>query len=139
MAGVNKVILLGNLGKDPVVRSIEGGNKVANFSLATNRFFKGQDGNPVEETEWHNIVLWGRLAEIAEKYLNKGSKVYIEGRIRTRQYDDKEGNKRYITEIVGETMNMLGSRPDGSDNGPRHDNEPTSTGEVPTVDDDLPF
>lgn len=133
------MILLGNLGKDPVVRSIEGGNKVANFSLATNRVFKGQDGNPVEETEWHNIVLWGRLAEIAEKYLTKGSKIYVEGRIRSRQYDDKEGIKRYITEIVGETMNMLGSRSDGSDNGSKHEAEPTSSGEVPTVDDDLPF
>lgn len=133
------MILLGNLGKDPVVRSIETGNKVANFSLATNRIFKGQDGNPVEETEWHNIVLWGRLAEIAEKYLTKGSKIYLEGRIRTRQYDDKEGNKRYITEIVGETMNMLGSRTDGGENGPKAEAEHPSTGDVPMVDDDLPF
>ncbi|MDX9940639.1 MAG: single-stranded DNA-binding protein [Bacteroidales bacterium] len=139
MAGVNKVILLGNLGKDPVVRTIESGNKVANFSLATNRIFKGQDGNPVEETEWHNIVLWGRLAEIAEKYLNKGSKVYIEGRIRSRQYDDKEGIKRYITEIVGETMNMLGSRTDTNEHGQKSEPESTSMGETPIVEDDLPF
>ena len=139
MAGVNKVILLGNLGKDPVVRSIESGNKVANFSLATNRVFKGQDGNPVEETEWHNIVLWGRLAEIAEKYLNKGRQVYIEGRIRTRQYDDKDGNKRYITEIVGESMNLVGPRPDESSPGQKSESEHTSVGEPPVVEDDLPF
>ncbi len=139
MAGVNKVILLGNLGKDPVVRSLESGAKVANFSLATSRTYKGQDGNPVEETEWHNVSLWGNLADLAEKYLTKGRQVFIEGRIRTRQYDDKEGVKRYITEIIGENMTFVGSRPDGQDSGPKSSSEPPNTGDVPAVEDDLPF
>jgi single-strand DNA-binding protein len=108
MSGVNKVILVGNLGKDPEVRSIEGGAKVATFSLATNEVFKGKDGNKVEQTEWHNIVVWRGLAELAEKYLRKGSQIYLEGRIKTRSWDDKEGNKKYITEIVGDNMTFLG-------------------------------
>lgn len=139
MAAVNKAILLGNLGKDPILRTLESGNKVANFSLATNRAYKGADGNLVEETEWHNIVLWGKLAELAEKYLVKGRQVYIEGRITNRQYDDKEGNRRYITEIVGENMVFVGGR-DGS-NGPSSKPSNDAPGSVnePMVDDDLPF
>jgi len=137
MAGVNKVILLGHLGKDPVVRSLESGTKVASFTLATNRFYKGQDGNPVEETEWHNIVLWSNLADLAEKYLTKGRQVYIEGRLRTRQYDDKDGNKRYVTEVVGENMTFVGPKPGDSDS--RKEPDPPMTGDVPTVEDDLPF
>ena len=137
MAGVNKVILLGNLGKDPLVRSLESGAKVASFTLATNRFFKGQDGNPVEETEWHNVVLWGNLADLAEKYLTKGRQVFIEGRLRTRQYDDKEGVKRYVTEIVAENMTFVGSKPGEAES--RKATEPPLTGETPTVEDDLPF
>jgi single-strand DNA-binding protein len=137
MAGVNKVILLGNLGKDPVVRSLESGAKVASFTLATNRFFKGKDGNPVEETEWHNVVLWGNLADLAEKYLTKGRQVFIEGRIRTRQYDDKEGVKRYVTEIVAENMTFVGPKPGEADS--HKGAEPPLTGETPTVEDDLPF
>lgn len=139
MAGLNKVILMGNLGKDPVVRSLEGGNKVATLALATNRFYKGQDGNPVEETEWHNVVLWGNLADLAEKYLVKGRQVFIEGRIRTRQWEDKEGNKRYTTEIVGENMTFVGSRPEGQESGGKSGNDAPLTGDVPTVEDDLPF
>ncbi len=139
MAGLNKVLLMGNLGKDPEVRSFEGGNKVATLALATNRFYKNKDGDPVEETEWHNVVLWGKQAELAEKYLSKGSKIFIEGRIRTRQYDDKEGVKRYITEIIGENMTFVGSRPDGQDSGAKTSSEPPTTGDVPTVEDDLPF
>lgn len=137
MAGVNKVILLGNLGKDPLVRSLESGAKVASFTLATNRFFKGQDGNPVEETEWHNVVLWGNLADLAEKYLSKGRQVFIEGRLRTRQYDDKEGVKRYVTEIVAENMTFVGPKPGEAES--RKTAEPPLTGETPTVEDDLPF
>ncbi|MCD4771871.1 MAG: single-stranded DNA-binding protein [Bacteroidales bacterium] len=108
MAGVNKVILIGNLGKDPEVRHLESGVSVANFPIATTESYKSKDGNKVEHTEWHNIVLWRGLAEISEKYLKKGDKVYIEGRIRTRQWDDKDGNKRYTTEILCDNMNMLG-------------------------------
>ena len=139
MSGVNKVILIGNLGKDPEVRSIEGGAKVASFSLATNEVFKGKDGNKVEQTEWHNIVVWRGLAELAEKYLKKGSQIYLEGRIKTRSWDDKEGNKRYITEIVGDTMIFLG-KPVGSggDSAPAHSPsvEPIGSGDD---EGDLPF
>ncbi len=110
MSGVNKVILLGNLGKDPEVRALENGNKVTTFSLATSRSYKGQDGQRVEETEWHKVVLWGNLAELAEKYLSKGRKVFIEGRLKTRSWDDKEGQKRYTTEVVAENMTFVDSR-----------------------------
>lgn len=137
MAGLNKVILLGHLGKDPVVRSLEKGGKVASFTLATNRFYKGQDGNPVEETEWHNIVLWGNLADLAEKYLAKGRQVFIEGRLRSRQYDDKDGNKRYITEVVGENLTFVGTKPGEADSKKMH--EPPIIGDAPVVEDDLPF
>lgn len=109
MAGINKVILVGNLGKDPEIRSVNDGRKVASFSLATTETYKNKNGEKVENTEWHNIVYFGAIAEVIEKYLRKGSQIYVEGKIRTRSYDDKEGNKRYITEIVGDQMTMLGS------------------------------
>ena len=105
---VNKVILVGNLGKDPELRYTPSGAAVATFSLATTNPFKDRDGN--RQTEWHNIVAWRQLAEICGKFLHKGKQVYIEGRIQTRSYDDRDGNKRYITEIVAEQMQMLGSR-----------------------------
>ncbi len=139
MSGVNKVILIGNLGKDPEVRSIEGGAKVASFSLATNEVYKGRDGNKVEQTEWHNIVVWRGLAELAEKYLKKGSQIYLEGKIKTRSWDDKEGNKRYITEIVGDTMTFLGKPMGDSGNSGQSSSpseEPIGTGED---EGDLPF
>ncbi len=112
MAGVNKVILVGNLGKDPEVRYLEGGTAVANFSLATTESYKDKQGNRIEQTEWHNIVVWRGLAEVAEKYLKKGSQVYVEGKLRTRSYDDKDGVKRYSTEIVADNMTMLGGKRD---------------------------
>lgn len=105
---VNKVILLGNLGKDPELRYTPSGTAVATFTIATSEKFKGRDGENQEKTEWHNIVAWRQLAEICGKYLHKGKQVYIEGRIQTRSYDDKDGNKRYITEIVADQMQMLG-------------------------------
>jgi len=105
---VNKVILVGNLGKDPELRYTASGAAVATFSLATSERYKDRDGNSQEKTEWHNIVAWRQLAEICGKYLNKGRQVYIEGRIQTRSYDDRDGNKRYITEIVADQMQMLG-------------------------------
>ncbi len=117
MAGVNKVILVGNLGKDPEVRHLEGGNSVANFTLATNEYYKDKQGARVERTEWHNISAWRGLAELAEKYLKKGSQVYVEGKLRTRQYQDKDQQTRYITEIIAEEISLLGSRPGGSSNG----------------------
>ncbi|MFN8416976.1 MAG: single-stranded DNA-binding protein [Cytophagaceae bacterium] len=109
MAGINKVILVGNLGKDPEVKSFEGGRKVASFPLATTESYKNKNGERVDQTEWHNVVYWGPIAEVIEKYLRKGSQIYVEGKIRTRSYDDKDGNKRYITEIMGDQMTMLGS------------------------------
>lgn len=112
-AGVNKVILVGNLGKDPEVRHLEGGVSVANFTLATNDYYKDKSGARIERTEWHNIAAWRGLAEVAEKYLRKGHQVYIEGRIRTRQYQDKDNQTRYITEIVADEMSMLGGKPHG--------------------------
>jgi single-strand DNA-binding protein len=113
MAGVNKVILVGNLGKDPEVRHLEGGNSVANFTLATNEYYKDKQGARVERTEWHNISAWRGLAELAEKYLKKGSQVYVEGKLRTRQYQDKDQQTRYITEIIAEEISLLGGRPGG--------------------------
>jgi len=117
---VNKVILLGNVGKDPEVRYFDNGGSVANFTLATTeRGYTAANGTQVpDRTEWHNIVLWRGLAEIAEKYVKKGSKLFIEGKIRTRSYDDTAGNKRYITEIWGDNMELLDRKPDSSNQVP---------------------
>ena len=111
---VNKVILVGNVGKDPETRYLEGGTAVCSFSLATSETYKNREGEKVTNTEWHNVVLWRGLAEVAEKYVRKGSQLFIEGRIRTRSWDDRDGNKRYTTEIVGDNMQMLGKRSDDS-------------------------
>lgn len=108
MAGVNKVIILGNLGVDPEVRALESGVKVCRLSVATSESYTNKSGDRVEQTEWHSITLWRGLAEVAEKYLRKGNKVYIEGKLRTRSYKDKDGIEKYITEIVADNMEMLG-------------------------------
>lgn len=139
MAGVNKVILVGNLGKDPEVRYLDSGVAVANFSLATTENYKNKQGEKVSQTEWHNIVLWRGLAEVAEKWLKKGSSVYIEGKIRTNKWEDKEGNTRYNTEILADNMTMLGNRinADVSDK-----NDIKIASEIKSVNDendDLPF
>ena len=131
MAGVNKVILIGNLGKDPEVRYLDSGVAVANFSLATTENYKNKEGERVSQTEWHNVVLWRGLAEVAEKWLKKGSSVYIEGKIRTRKWEDKEGNTRYSTEILGDNMTMLGGK--SSSEGTH------ATTQEPDSKDDLPF
>jgi len=110
---VNKVILIGNVGKDPETRHLEGGNVVSKFSLATSEVYKNKVGEKITNTEWHNIVLWKGLAEIAEKYVRKGSQLYIEGRIRTRSYTDQEGNTKYTTEIIADSMQMLGKKAEG--------------------------
>src|SRR5580704_9060750 len=110
MSGVNKVILVGNLGKDPEVRYLEGGVAVANFPLATTEVYKNRSGDKVESTEWHNIVLWRGLAEVAEKLLKKGMQVYVEGRLKTRVWEDKDGTKKRTTEIVGENLTILGRK-----------------------------
>ena len=123
MAGVNKVILVGNLGRDPELKYLEGNVARVNFSLATSDSYKDKNGNRVEQTEWHNIVMWRGLAESAEKYLKKGTQVYIEGKIQTRQWNDKDGNKRNTTEIVAESYQILQRR---DNNNPGNDGGDTS-------------
>ena len=152
MSGVNKVILVGRLGKDPEVRHLESGASVANFPIATSEVYKDRNtGERKEQTEWHNIVLWRGLADVAEKYLNKGDMVYIEGKLRTRSWE-KDGITRYTTEVVGDNMTMLS--PKGSTGGGGYDEAPSGAQqqsqsqavESPAADisvdddsDDLPF
>lgn len=143
------MILIGNLGKDPEIRNLEGGVKVANFPLATTETYRGKNGDKVEHTEWHNLVLWRGLADIAETYLKKGNSIFVEGRIRTRDWTDKDGNKRYTTEIQVDNMVMLGGRRDQAENGngqaQRPQKEPRAEAPEVEVDlseepgDDLPF
>lgn len=143
---VNKVILIGRLGKDPDVKYTAGGTAVANFSLATSETFK-KEGEKQEKTEWHKIVIFGKLAEIAGEYLKKGSQIYLEGKLQTRSWGDKDGVERYTTEIVLSEMTMLGGRSDnsGPDANPKKQAEkkkPASNepdGAPPYDDDDLPF
>jgi len=111
MSGVNKVILVGHLGKDPEVRHLDGNVSVASFPLATSESYN-KDGKRIEQTEWHNIVMWRGLADVAAKYLQKGKLVYIEGKLRTRSFEDKEGHKKYSTEIVAENFTLLGRKTD---------------------------
>ena len=134
MTGVNKVILVGNLGKDPEVKYLDKGVVVANFSLATTEKYRNKEGERVNQTEWHNIVLWRGLAEVAEKWLKKGSSVYIEGKIKTRKWEDKDGNTRYNTEILADNMTMLGSKPTSESVAPTTSEQPADD-----TDDDLPF
>lgn len=151
---VNKVILVGNLGKDPELRYTASGTAVANFTLATSERFKDRNGEQQKRTEWHNIVAWAGLAEICGKYLKKGKQVYIEGRIQTRSYDDRDGNKRYVAEIVADQMQMLGRAGDEGDSSyqrgsePPHHDEPPPGGKGPldnyteppfNPDDEIPF
>lgn len=118
MASVNKVILIGNLGKDPEFKYTPGGQAVATFSLATTERFADKGGQRQERTEWHNIVAWGKLAELSNQYLKKGRSVYIEGRITTRSWDDKDGVKKYKTEIVANTLQFIGGPSSGANNSP---------------------
>ncbi len=117
MASVNKVILIGNLGRDPEMRYTQGGTAVCQLNLATTRVYTNKSNDRVEETEWHRVVVWGKQAESCEKYLSKGRQVYIEGRLQTRNYDDKDGNKKYITEIVADAVQFLGGRGEGGGGG----------------------
>ncbi|WDF69148.1 single-stranded DNA-binding protein [Sphingobacterium oryzagri] len=128
MASVNKVILVGHLGKDPEVRYLEGNITVCSFPLATSETYT-KDGTRMQHTEWHNIVMWRNLGEMAVKYLKKGKLVYIEGRLRTRNYEDKEGNRRFVTEIVGESFKLLG-RPSDFGQTTKATPEGTATEEV---------
>jgi single-strand DNA-binding protein len=153
---VNKVILVGNLGRDPEVRSTPSGQPVASFTLATSRKWKDKSGQRQEQTEWHQIVCWGRQAEVAGQYLTKGKQIYVEGRLQTRQWDDKDGNKRYTTEIRGDKIVLLGGGSGGGRgaggggySGGRstggggddmsHAPGPDSGQEQPLTDDDIPF
>lgn len=119
MASINKVILIGNLGKDPETRYLPSGDAVTNITVATTDTWKDKEGAKQEHTEWHRIAFFGKLAEIAGEYLKKGSPVYVEGRIRTRKWQDKEGQDRYSTEIVADRMQLLGSRGGGSESAAR--------------------
>lgn len=110
MSGVNKVILVGNVGKDPEIRYLESNVPVAKFTLATNEVYRNKEGQKVEQTEWHQVVLWRHLAEVAEKFVRKGTLLYVEGRIKSRSWEDKDGVKKYTTEIVGENITILSKR-----------------------------
>ena len=146
---INKVILIGNLGKDPEVRHLENGAIVANFSIATSETYKDRKtGEKVSQTEWHNIVAWRGLAEIAERYLKKGQKVYIEGKLKTRSWQDQDGNNRYSTEIITDNLTMLGNNNSNDSKGNFEEQQSTNNDSkkspekefsAPGEDDDLPF
>ena len=147
---VNKVILVGRLGRDPETRYTSSGQAVCNFTLATDESFKDRSGERQKRTEWHRIVLWGKLAEIAQQYLKKGTMVYLEGRIQSRQWDDRDGNKRTTTEIVGNVMRMLSTRaesaaaaagasPDAESHAPAPADDSASAAGPEITDEDIPF
>jgi single-strand DNA-binding protein len=138
MASINKVILIGNLGGDPEIRYTPSGRPVANFNIATTENWTNKDGGKEERTEWHRIVAWGRLGEICGEYLHKGKQVYIEGKLQTRSWEDRDGNKRYTTEILAQTMQMLG--PAGKEGKATGREERFPVEEPITVpEDDIPF
>jgi single-strand DNA-binding protein len=136
---VNKVILVGRLGRDPELRYTQGGQAVANFTVATNESWNNKEGERQERTEWHRIVAWGKQAEFCSNYLSKGRQVFVEGRIQTREWEDQKGEKRRTTEIVAQTIQGLGPRPDGSTGGepvPRDEDAPPQSA---PPEDDIPF
>jgi single-strand DNA-binding protein len=145
MASVNKAILIGNLGKDPELRYTPSGQAVASFPLATSERYKDKEGNWQERTDWHNVVVWGRQGETVKEYLKKGRSAYVEGRIQTRSYDDRDGNKRWITEIVANRIQFLGGRAEGdratsAASAPDDMQAPASVAEpLVSEEDDLPF
>jgi single-strand DNA-binding protein len=140
MASVNNVILVGNLGQDPDLSYLDSGTAKATLSLATNEKWKNKQGEDQEKTEWHRIIFWGRLAEICGEYLRKGREIYVEGKLQTRKWEDRDGNDRYTTEVVGFSMQMLGGRGDGGQSSPTT-SRPTPPGpaDLPEPDDDIPF
>ena len=140
MASVNKVILVGRLGKDPEVRYGTNGNCIANFNMATSRIYTNKEKQKVDETEWHRVVAFGRTGEVCAEYLHKGSLIYLEGRLKTRDWEDKDGNKRWTTEVIIDNMQMMDKKPSdaGDAGGTRQGNFPEGTGtDIP--DDDVPF
>ena len=139
---INKVILIGNLGADPELRYTSGGSAVADLRVATSRRWTAKDGTAKEETEWHRVVVWGKQAESCKEYLSKGRQIFIEGRLQTRQWEDRDGNKRYTTEVVAETVKFLGSggRGGASGAGPGEPPAPRDSDAPPNLgDDDIPF
>ena len=144
MASVNKVILVGNLGKDPEIRYMPNGDPVANITIATSSKYKSKTGEMVEDTEWHRVSFFGKLAEIVGQYLKKGRPVYIEGRLKTRKYTDKDGVEKYATDIIANEMQMLGDRPQGDApseaprQAPARQAAPAGSGFY-DMDDDIPF
>jgi single-strand DNA-binding protein len=141
MRGVNKVILVGNLGKDPEIHVLEGNIMVARFSLATTEVYRDKAGKPISQTDWHTVVLWRGLAELAQKHLHKGSMVYVEGKIRNRNWEDKEGNKRYAHEVLGENILLLDKKDDAANHiAPQNSDAFSSTNPNQHEDNDkLPF
>ncbi len=139
MASVNKVILIGNLGTDPEVRYTPSGSAVANFNIATNESWKDKNGQDQERTEWHKIVVWGKQAENCGEYLKKGRPVYVEGRLQTREWNDKEGNKRYTTEVVATTVQFLGTAPGGAERGKTYTEAKSPPPPSTMTEDDIPF
>ena len=134
--------MIGNLGRDPEVQNFENGVKKAAFTLATTEAYKGKDGEKTTHTEWHNIVMWRGLADVAERFLKKGSTIYVEGRIRKREYEDKEGQKKFIYEILGDSMQMLGGGPRREDGNGGTSSQETHEKDIPMTaspEDDLPF
>jgi single-strand DNA-binding protein len=142
MRGVNRVVLIGNLGKDPEIQFLEGNIPVAKFPLATTETYKDKTGKLISQTEWHNVVLWRGLAELAQKYLHKSSLVYIEGRLKTRYWEDRDHYKKVATEIIGDNLIMLDKRSDGMQNNGENGHENMPGNEVPPIDESsekLPF
>jgi single-strand DNA-binding protein len=138
MASVNKVIIVGNLGADPELRYTPSGKAVATFNVATREQWTGKDGEKEERTEWHRVVAWARLGEVCGEYLHKGSQVYVEGRLQTRSWEDRDGKKRYTTEIVAQTMQMLGAPSKGGTAKTPEERFPQEE-PVAIPDDDIPF
>ena len=140
MSSVNKALIIGNLGQDPEIKYTQSGSPVANLSVATSERWKDKNtGEQKEQTEWHRVVVFGRLAEIAEQYLKKGSKVFIEGKIQTRDWEDAEGNKKYITEVVAREMTMLDSRASTDSSASSSDNSAKDTAKDDNPEEDIPF
>jgi single-strand DNA-binding protein len=147
MSSLNKILLIGHLGKDPEIRYTPDGSPVATFSLATSENWTDKNGSRQEHTEWHNIVAWNRLADLSKRFLAKGRQVYVEGRIRSREWSDREGNKRRTTEVIASQMVLLGSRPQGAETGAqptepaaRAAAEPDQAfGDAGITDNDIPF
>ncbi|MDR3286776.1 MAG: single-stranded DNA-binding protein [Prevotellaceae bacterium] len=145
---LNKVMIIGNAGKDPELRHLDNGVSVVTLPVATTERYKDKNGDTKEQTEWHNVVFWRQLAEFAEKYVRKGSQLFIEGRLRTRNWEDQSGNKKYVTEIVADNIRLLGRRPDSNNNNGHNNIAAQNTVETKTeeivvdetaIDDDLPF